>query len=185
MRIAVFSGSFNPLHIGHLAILERLCGERRFDGVYLVISPVSPFKEDVEQPSGKARYNAAVAAVKRHPELQVKVDDIELGMEAPHYTITTLDALKRREPDNDFTLVIGADNLAEIRRWKDYQKLLTKYGVAVYPRGGIDLEAVRSALLHENSLYDIAVIEAPLIDISSTRIREGMARGEDMSAYLM
>ena len=84
MRIAVYSGSFNPLHIGHQAILEYLTREAGFDWVYLVVSPQSPFKDASNALTGRERYEAAVAAVKRHPEIHVWVDDIELGMEPPH-----------------------------------------------------------------------------------------------------
>ena len=114
MRIAVYSGSFDPLHIGHKAIMEYLTQTSDFDWVYLVISPQNPFKDKDKALNAVQRYRAAVDAVRRHPELHVWVDDIELEMPAPHYTIRTLDALKKREPDNDFTLVVGADNLQGI-----------------------------------------------------------------------
>ena len=79
MRIAVYSGSFNPLHIGHQAIMEYLTLEQDFDWVYLVVSPKNPLKDGISATSGEARYNAAVEAVKRHPELHVWVDDISSG----------------------------------------------------------------------------------------------------------
>ena len=187
MRIAVYSGSFDPLHIGHQAIMETLTREREFDWVYLVISPQNPFKDPSKALSARRRYEAAIEAVRRHPELHVWVDDIELGMEPPQYTIRTLDALRRREPENEFTLVIGADNLDNIHQWRDYRRLLTQYGVAVYPRSGYDMEALRDNLLEEcaDGTYRIRLISAPVVDISSTRIREGLARGEDMSMWMM
>lgn len=211
MRIAVYSGSFNPLHIGHKAIMEYLTGEKGFDWVYLVVSPKNPLKDSISAESGEARYNAAVEAVRRHPELHVWVDDIELKMEPPHYTIRTLDELKKREPENDFTLVMGADNLSSIRKWRDFPRLLSEYGVAVYPRKGFDIKALKESLINEcaefpaayvldsaesgsdllmledasHRMYRIQLIDAPIIDISSTRIREGLAAGEDMSEWLM
>ena len=211
MRIAVYSGSFNPLHIGHQAIMEYLTREKGFDWVYLVVSPKNPLKDNISADSGEERYNAAVEAVRRHPELHVWVDDIELRMAPPHYTIRTLDELKKREPENDFTLVMGADNLSSIRRWRDFPRLLSEYGVAVYPRKGFDIKSLRDTLINEctefpasyvldaaesgsdllmledasHRLYKIQLIDAPIIDISSTRIREGLAAGEDMSEWLM
>ena len=149
MRIAVYSGSFNPLHIGHQAIMEYLTREKGFDWVYLVVSPKNPLKDNISADSGEERYNAAVEAVRRHPELHVWVDDIELRMEPPHYTIRTLDELKKREPENDFTLVMGADNLSSIRRWRDFPRLLSEYGVAVYPRKGFDIKSLRDTLINE------------------------------------
>ena len=116
--------------------MEYLTKDAAFDWVYLVVSPQSPFKGAENALTGRERYQAAVAAVKRHPEIRVWVDDIELGMEPPHYTIRTLDALQVREPDNEFTLVIGADNLESFPRWREHERILKEYGVAVFPRKG-------------------------------------------------
>lgn len=212
MRIAVYSGSFDPLHIGHQAIMEYLTRERAYDWVYLVISPQNPFKDAAKALTGEQRYRAAIDAVRRHPDLHVWVDNIELNMEPPHYTIRTLDALRRREPQNEFTLVVGADNLDNMLRWRDATRILTEYGVAVYPRKGFDVKQIREYMyekmktlpspyvldassMHDTPgtvgledaehLYHIEIIDAPIVDISSTRIREGLAAGEDMSRWLM
>ena len=223
MNIAVYSGSFNPLHIGHLAIMKYLIGEGGFDCVYLIVSPKNPLKDSISSDSGQARYDAAIEAVNRHfpseaePEKhvedmpppargcptngrtgvvgmysgsascnrKVRVDDIELKMPAPHYTVRTLDALREREPDNNFTIVMGADNLADIRRWKDYARILKEYGAAVYPRKGFDLEEIRQGLLSEDPEYRITLLDAEMVDISSTIIRNAIAEGQDMSRWLM
>ena len=212
MKIAVYSGSFNPLHIGHKAIMEYLTRQREYDWVYLVVSPKNPLKDSISADSGQDRYKAAVEAVRRHPELHVWVDDIEITMEPPHYSIKTLDALKLREPENDFTLVMGADNLQDIHRWRDFPRILSEYGVAVYPRKGFDLEQIKRQLIEEcryfpapyvldanemapegmrsleetlRDTYNIEIIDAPVVDISSTEIREGIAAGKDMSEWLM
>lgn len=185
MKIAVYSGSFNPLHIGHLAIMKHMIEEADFDMVYLVVSPKNPLKDGISSDTGEERYNAALQAVARHFSEKVKVDDIELTMPEPHYTIRTLDSLNLREPDNSFTLIMGADNLADIRRWKDYRRILKEYGVAVYPREGHDLDEVKADLLQEDSSYRIRLLNAPMVDISSTKIRNGIAAGMDMSRYLM
>ena len=119
MQVAVYSGSFDPLHLGHLAILRQLVD--RFDAVYLVVSPQNPLKSEDKASGAERRLRAAREAVARHPELdgKVKVDDIEFSLGLPSYTIHTLDALQRREPGNSFCLVMGADSLAGFRRWKD------------------------------------------------------------------
>lgn len=185
MRIAVYSGSFNPLHIGHQAIMEYLTRDAAFDWVYLIVSPQNPFKDAENALSGRQRYEAAVEAVRRHPEIRVWVDDIELGMEPPQYTIRTLDALKAREPENDFTLVIGADNLESFPRWRDYGRILREYGVVVFPRKGYHRGHLKARLLRECPDYRIDLLPAPRVDISSSEIREGLAAGRDMSAFLM
>ena len=97
MRIAVYSGSFNPLHIGHQAIIRFLTEKAGFDLVYLVVTPQNPFKDAHSLPLGKTRFDAAVEAVARHPELKVVVKDTELHMTPPQYTIRTLDALKAED----------------------------------------------------------------------------------------
>ncbi len=189
MNIAVYPGSFNPLHIGHLAIMKCLTEKMDFDMVYLIVSPQNPFKGEELRNSGRERYEAAVEAVARHPELKVRADDIELGMPAPQYTIRTLDALSAREAGNTFTLVIGADNLDAIRRWKDSERILTEYGVAVYPRKGYDLGEIRQRLMKEKAGHDrpyrIRIIDAPMVEISSSEIRKAVAEGRNMDKYLM
>ncbi|MBR2609393.1 MAG: nicotinate-nicotinamide nucleotide adenylyltransferase [Bacteroidales bacterium] len=247
-NIAVYSGSFNPLHIGHLAIIRHMIEVAGFDMVYLIVSPKNPLKDGISSDSGRERYKAAVEAVERRflrsglsasgrndskaveaecvddmpppargrerfskrscgplqraategkagvigasastaaSEARVKVDDIELNMPEPHYTIRTLDALKEREPDNRFTLVMGADNLADIRRWRDYTRILKEFGVAVFPREGHDLTEIKQDLLKEDPAYKIQILDAEMVDISSTQIREAIARGEDISHCLM
>lgn len=185
MNIAVYSGSFNPLHIGHQAIMEHLTREAGFDRVYLIVTPQSPFKEASGVLTGRERFEAAVAAVRRHPEIQARVDDIELGMEPPHYTIRTLDALREREPENTFTLAIGADNLDSFPRWKDYRRILLEYGVVVFPRKGFHRGHLKARLLKEDPRYRITLLKAPPVTISSTEIREGTAAGKNMDKYLM
>lgn len=186
-HVAVYSGSFNPLHIGHLAIIRYMIEEAGFDMVYLIVSPKNPLKDGISSASGPERYHAAVEAVRRHPELygKVKVDDIELSMPEPHYSIRTLDALRKREPSSRFTIIMGADNLADIRRWRDYSRILKEFGTAVYPRRGFDLTEIKQDLLEEDPAYKIKVMDASMVDISSTYIREAAARGEDISDLLM
>lgn len=190
MKTAVYSGSFNPLHIGHLAIIRHMIEVAGFDVVYLIVSPKNPLKEGIDSASGRQRFEAAVKAIaRRFPQEEggrrVKVDDIELTMPEPHYTIRTLDALKEREPGNRFTLVMGADNLADIRRWRDYRRILKEYGVAVFPRTGHNLEEIKTDLLKEDPSYKITLLDAEMVDISSTAIRESIAAGTDPSAWLM
>jgi nicotinate-nucleotide adenylyltransferase len=131
MNIAVYSGSFNPLHKGHEAIIRFLTREAGFDLVYLVVTPQNPFKQAHTLPTGQGRYEAALEAIARHPDLKVKAQDIELTMTPPQYTIRTLDALKEREPEHDFTLIIGADNLENFAGWRFHERILLEYGVAV------------------------------------------------------
>ena len=187
MRTAVYSGSFNPLHIGHLAILRRLA--QLYDRVLLVVSPVNPLKSSARAEDAVARLNAAREAVERHPELggRVEVSDVEFHLPVPNYTITTLDALRRASgtEGEEFTLVVGGDQIADFRRWRDYRRILTEYGIAVFPREGFDSEAERQALIKELPGARITLIEMPLVNVSSTGIRAALSRGEDVSDLLM
>ena len=185
MQIAVYSGSFNPLHIGHLAILRRLAA--RFDRVYLVVSPQNPFKDASANQTGEARLQAARDAVARHPELagKVRVEDIELGMDPPHYTVRTLRALREREPSNEFTLIIGADNLESFPRWREHDVILREFGIAVFPRKGFHRGHLKARLMREDPAYRIELIDAPLVTVSSTEIRDALAAGRDASRLLM
>ena len=221
MKIAVYSGSFNPLHIGHLAIMKHLTQEAGFDMVYLIVSPKNPLKDSISSLSARDRYNAAVDAVNRHfgtislvaecgddmpppargcltegkagvvgtsatkDQNKILVDDIELNMPEPHYSIRTLEALREREPENDFTIIMGADNLACIRSWKDYARILSEFGTAVFPREGTDLNKTKQDLLDENPAYKIQLLDAPLVTVSSSEIREALSQGKDISHLLM
>lgn len=165
--------------------------------VYLIVSPKNPLKDGISASTGYDRYNSALAAVNRHFGIKaweaecgddmppVKVDDIELNMPAPHYTVRTLKALKEREPENAFTFVMGADNLADIRRWKEYEVILKEFGVAVFPRTGHNLTRIKQDLLNEDPAYRIQILDAQMVDISSTQIRDAIANGDDISNFLM
>ena len=190
----VFGGSFNPLHIGHLAILRALCERDDVARVLLVVSPKNPLKDNISADSAAARLQAARQALVRHPELggKVKVCDIEFRLSPPNYTIRTLDALAkemnlnaaipRTDPDAEagrsagtsLRLAVGGDQLADFRRWKDYARILLEYGLLVYPREGFDSAALRESLLAENPSYRITLLDAPLFNISSTALREGL-----------
>lgn len=181
----LYSGSFNPLHIGHLAILRALAARADVGRVLLAVSPRNPLKENISEASAQARLQAAREALSRHPELggKVAVCDIEFHLPPPYYTIRTLDALAEtpdgRTASGDrkaaaFRLAVGGDQLADFRRWKDYARILREYGLMVYPRKGYDSVALRKDLLREDASYRIILLDAPTVDISSTAIREGL-----------
>lgn len=184
-QTAIYSGSFNPLHKGHLEILKHLV--RDFDRVLLVVSPRNPLKPTATASDAKTRLQAAREAVARHPELQgkVQVSDIEFRLGEPNYTIRTLEALKAEHAESDLWLTIGGDQLSDFRRWKDYPRILLDHGICVFPRLGHDLPALAANLQSENPSYRIRLMDMPLVNISSTQIREALARGEDPSGLLM
>jgi len=176
-NIAVYSGSFNPLHEGHVQVIRYLLDYAGFDRVYLIVSPHNPFKDKGLTETARERFCAACEAVEQLGlGNRVIVDDIELGMDGPSYTIRTLDALKAREPENDFTLAFGADILLEFTGWKDWTRILCDYGAAVYPRGNVDMRKEVASLIQASGKdadrIKIQLLEnAPKVDISSTQIR--------------
>ena len=184
-QTAIYSGSFNPLHIGHLEILRHLV--RDFDRVLLVVSPRNPLKSTATASNAKERLDAAQKAVARHPELlgKVEVSDIEFRLGEPNYTIRTLEALKSEYPDSELWLIIGGDQLSDFRRWKDYPRILLDHGICVLPRQGYDLPAIADNLQNENPAYRIRLVQMPLVNICSTQIREAISRREDLSGLLM
>lgn len=185
-EIAVYSGSFDPLHIGHKAILDEI--SKIYDWVYLIITPQNPLKKR-KSSNIDDRLKMAHDALLRHELFNVTVNNIERDMLPPYYTIKTLDELKKQAPHNNFTLIIGADNLQQIREWKEYQRLLIEYGVLVFPRGDINvskLEDVKHNLLGENPSYKIQISKILIPNISSTEIRNSIDNGnEDIKNLLM
>lgn len=188
MRIAVYSGSFNPMHIGHIAIVRYLLDSGGFDKVYLVVSPRNPFKDSAIAANSDERLAAARQAISQNGlSERVVVEDIEFSMPQPSYTVHTLDALQAREPAARFTLIIGADNLPDMLKWHEGERLLSQYGIAVYPRDGFDMEHDRHVLYHtphHHPFHIKTMKDAPKIEVSSTKIREILSRGEDASSLL-
>ena len=127
-------------------------------------------------------------ALFKHGLYNVTVSDIERNMLPPYYTIRTLDKLKENEPNNNFSLVIGADNLRQLKEWNNYKRLLTDYGVIVYPRGVDDVEALynlKKEYLSENPNYKIEIVNTIIPNISSTEIRNAIKHGVDVDNLLM
>ena len=185
-NIVVYSGSFNPLHIGHKAIIQEL--SRRYDWVYLIVTPKNPLKIDIDENTVDDRIDVAHKAMLKNEIFNVTVSDIEKNMLPPYYTIRTLDELQKQNSKNSFSLVIGADNLRQLREWKDYQRILLEYGVIVFPRGKDDvdvLENLRYEYLKENSGYKIEIINTLIPNISSTEIRNAIKNGINVDNLLM
>lgn len=183
--IAVYSGSFNPLHIGHKTVIDTL--SKKFDWVYLIVTPQNPLKGKIIK-SSEERIKEAEAALRRNEYFNVITSDVENDMLPPYYTINTLKKLKESNPINNFTLAIGADNLTNIREWNSYKEILTDFGVIVFPRGAEDIEYLENLkfnLLKENPKYKITIEHTITPNISSTEIRNALEKGDDVHHLLM
>lgn len=184
-NIAVYSGSFNPIHIGHKTIIEYL--SKNFNWTYLIVTPQNPLKDNIEIPF-KKRIEMVNEALYRNNIFNVISNSIEKDMLPPYYTINTLRKLKENEPNNNFKLVIGADCLNDIKKWYSYQDILIDFGVIVFPRDGLsfnELNDIKASLLKENNSYNIDIINIKTPDISSTEIRKAIKNGENVHNLLM
>lgn len=170
--VALLFGSFNPIHEGHLAILRYLLAETKADEVRLVVSPQSPFKTGQGLvDNAQQRLDGAREAV-REAGLPVVVSDVEFHLPEPWYTIDTLRFLQTQEPDHEFVLVMGGDNIPSLERWYNGTEILRDFVVWVYPRPGTDAAPV-CARLNAVPEYKGVVLfsEAPQNPLSSTEIR--------------
>lgn len=177
IKTGVFFGSFNPVHWGHIMLAGYLCEYESLDEVWLVVSPQNPLKDPRMLLADDLRLRMTELAVAGFAKL--RCCDIEFSMPRPSYTIDTLDELRRRYPDRDFNLIMGADNLEVIEQWKSYERLLADYPLLVYPRRGCKPGEWDAVYLGIRIMQD-----APLIEISSTMIRNTIAAGK-VAAYFM
>ncbi len=178
MKIGLLFGSFNPIHIGHIAIANYMAGSTALDQVWLVVSPHNPLKYKSGLADAKKRLAQVKKAVGKSPK--IKVSNVEFSLPQPSYTINTLEFLSKKYPKNRFVLIIGADNLNTFHKWKDYKKILAGYKIYVYPRNENLTGFKNLSGLNRN----VKILTAPLIDISSTFIREQVKKGKDVKYFL-
>ena len=174
MKIGLFFGSFNPLHIGHNIIANYMADYSDLDKVMFVISPQNPFKNKKSLLDQHHRLQIIKSQILGHNKLDVS--DIEFSMSQPSYTIDTLVRLKELYPKNEYAIIMGADNLKNFHKWKNFEDILEHYSLYIYPRSGFDIEGT-----HKN----INIIDGvPKMEISASFIRDSIKRGDDIS-YLI
>ena len=163
MKIGLFFGSFNPIHIGHLIIANIMAETTDLKKVWMVVSPQNPFKPSKSLLHEFDRYDMVRAAVYDH--YKIEASDIEFNLPKPSYTIHTLVHLTEKHPDKEFKVIMGEDNLINFVRWKNHERILEDYGLYVYPRPDAQPSELKQ---HPN----VKMVEAPMIDISATFIRK-------------
>lgn len=174
--VGILGGSFNPVHIGHLMLasyLRQFCG---LDAVWLTLSPLNPLKAHPDELIPDIQRLEMLKIATRNAGEGIGVCDIELSMPRPSYTIDTLRVLSRRYRRKRFKLIIGSDNWRIFEQWKDYEAILEEFGVIVYPRPGYPVPR-----RYEDGME---VVDAPLTSLSSTFVRNSIARGKDMNYFL-
>lgn len=175
MKIGLFFGSFNPIHIGHLIIANTMAENTDLQEVWLIVSPQNPLKKNAGLLHEFDRYEMVSLAI--HDNYKIKVSDIEFNLPRPSYTIDTLTHLSEKFPQHQFVLIIGGDNLSSFTNWKNYDKILEYYELYVYPRPG----AAKSSL---DTHPKVKFIPAPSLDISATYIRNNVKEGKSIK-YLV
>lgn len=164
MKVGLFFGSFNPVHIGHLIIAGYMASFTELDQVWLVVSPQSPLKRKGSLAGVYDRLEMAKLATETNDKIHVC--DIELSLPQPSYTIDTLICLKERYPAHEFSLIMGADNVISLKKWKSHE-LILQYPIFVYPRPGYDLGDWAG-------VTGIRVTDTPFLELSSTFIRKAI-----------
>lgn len=176
MNIGVFSGSFNPVHVGHLILANYIVEFTEIEEVWFVVSPQNPFKEEAELLDEHIRLQMVEIALEDYTKL--KASDFELLMPKPSYTIDTLNALKEKYPEHNFTLIIGADNWSYFENWKEHDKILANHNLKVYPRLGYRIS------IPNKLKAKVEALDSPIIEISSTFIRESIKAKKNVRPFL-
>ena len=174
-NIGLLFGSFNPIHNGHITLATFILKHKPLDEIWFVVSPLSPFKKSKILLDKNDRLDMVKLAIK--PFKKFFVSDIEFKMKTPNYTIDTLYEIKKKYPEDSFSLIIGEDNLENFKNWKNSNLIIENFKIYVYPRNF----SKSKPNLNFNTLYKI---NAPTINISSTDIREFIKKNEDIEGLL-
>lgn len=170
-KTGLFFGSFNPIHAGHLIIASHMANFTDLDEVWLVVSPQNPLKN--KKGLGNMYDRLEMARLATEPADHIKVSDIEFKLPQPSYTIDTLTYLHEKYPAKEFVLIMGADNLASLKKWKNYEVLLKNYQIYVYPRPQTDVSEWTD---HPS----ITLTATPQMEISSTFIRQALKENRNI-----
>lgn len=177
MKVGLFFGTFNPIHVGHLTIANHIAEYSDLDQVWFVVTPHSPFKKKNSLLDDHQRLEMVYRATKDYPKL--RQSDIEFKLPQPNYTINTLAHLEEKYPDHEFALIMGEDNLKSFHKWKNYQVILEMHDIYVYPRvsdGKVETEFDEHPRIHH--------VNAPIMELSSTFIRKSIKAGKNVRPML-
>jgi len=176
LKVALYFGSFNPIHLGHTQLAEYLTDNKMADEVWFVVSPCNPLKQQAGLLDEYLRLDMLMLAIRNKEHF--KACDVEFTMPIPSYSIDTLHELSLQYPDYQFQLIIGSDNALVFDKWKNSQEILAEYPVLVYPRHGYNFSEVA------NQYPQMQLLDTPYYDISSTEIRQALVQKKDITQWL-
>ena len=165
MNIGLYFGAFNPIHDGHMQVANYAVNNSDLDKVWLVLTPQSPHKIDSTLIDFNHRYKMLEIVCKKHKN--ILPSDIEKNLPKPSYSISTLNYLKKENDINNYSLIIGDDNIKKLTTWKQYSEIIKNHKIYVYPRNNYK---EKSKLTHENIYY----LNAPIINVSASNIRKNI-----------
>lgn len=175
VKTGVFSGSFNPIHIGHLALANYLCEFEGLDEVWFMVSPHNPLKAQSELWADELRLHLVKLATEAYPHFHAS--DFEFSLPRPSYSVHTLEKLREAYPKREFHLIIGSDNWVCFNRWHEPERIIAENHILIYPRPNFPV--------NEKELpKTIRVAHSPTFDISSTFIRQALSKGKDVRYFL-
>jgi len=176
MRIGIYPGSFNPVHVGHMVIAGAMAGFADLNEVWMVVSPRNPLKLTQDMLQDYHRLDLVKLAI--GDNRKIKASDVEFRLSKPNYTIDTIRHLKEKFPADEFVLILGEDNLGTFDRWKNYEELLDLCMIYVYPR--LNIEKTK---FHVHPKVKM-IREVPVMEISATFIRENLRLGKNVQYML-
>ena len=177
MKIGLYFGTFNPIHVGHLIIANHLVEYSNLDEIWMVVTPQSPFKKKKSLLDNIHRL--ALVDIATHKYAKIKPSDIEFKLPQPNYTVHTLAHISDIYPDKEFSLIMGEDNLKSFHKWKNYETILEHHHLYVYPR----ISDGKGTPQFENH-PKIHKVDAPIVQISSTMIRNGIKNTKNIQPLL-
>jgi nicotinate-nucleotide adenylyltransferase len=177
MKIGLYFGTFNPIHVGHLIIANHMAEFSGLDQVWLMVTPHNPLKQKSNLLDDHKRFHLVDLATEDYPK--IKASDFEFKLSQPNYTINTLAHLEDKFPQHLFSLIMGEDNLKSLHKWKNYETIIENYLIYVYPRISNEV-AILDLKNHKNIQY----ITAPIVEISSTFIRESILKKKNVQPLL-
>ena len=177
MKIGLYFGTFNPIHVGHLIIANHLAENSDLDQIWMVVTPHNPHKQKNTLLNDYQRLEMVQLATEDYTK--IKASDIEFTLPQPNYTVNTLAHLQDKYPKHEFCLIMGEDNLKSLHKWKNYETILNHYAIYVYPRIVND-GATAVYETHKN----ITKIDAPIVELSATFIRESIKNKKNIAPML-